>query len=244
MACALTETACAVMLPLIMRLPIQLSLLLSAFLFLAGSVHAESFASWSAKATQAERQGQTEAALQGWTNAIRLWKQTDGKKARAKLFHRRGKLYLQQGKTSDALGDFYKATALNASLAEAFFDRARAYERQGEAKFAREDYRLACAMGYKKACPDVPAKKSSSAQQAKKPSPPMATCAEIVTRCVEGRENGTYTACVAQAKLCENSPGKGCCPSRCVRLFKKALNTKSEAQAFREIFTAKNACAK
>lgn len=283
------------------------------FMCLAASAHADSFSSWSAKAVKAEKQGDLPAAMQAWTNALRLWKTSDGKKPKAhafearaslheknsapelalkdlsaalkldekdaQLFHRRGKLLLEQGNASEAIGDFYKATSLKMSFSEAFFDRARAYELQGDSLFAGEDYRAACDLGYKKACPKAPAKgvkkpKTAMKPARKAPKPPeeearsepaapsveviaaekgkeppkpesfdLAACAAGVTRCAEDQEGGTYTACVAKAKLCEDAPAKGCCPEGCVQLFQKALDKKSEAQAFREIFSEGSGCA-
>lgn len=282
-------------------------------LMASSAARADSFSSWSAKAAKAERQGDLPAAMQAWTNALRLWKSSDGKKPRArafeqraslhekesapdlalkdlssavklddknaKLFHRRGKLLLEQGKHSEAIGDFYKATALKLSFGEAFFDRARAYELQGDALFAGEDYRAACDLGYKKACPKVPANRVKKPKTARRPSKPkesaseaeetapaasaveiiapvkgekepqaqdefdMTACAAGIERCAQADESGTYGACVAKAKVCGGASAKGCCPGECVRQFQKALDKKSEAQAFREIFSEEHACA-
>lgn len=86
-------------------------------------------------------------------------------KKNAKGFHRRGVLLLKTGKTPAAIGDFYRAVALDIRFAQAYADRARAYESQGEMGFAYEDHKNACALGVKASCakaktlaPKTPAK--------------------------------------------------------------------------------------
>ena len=96
-------------------------------------------------------------------------------KKNSKAFHRRGVLLLKAGKTPSAIGDFYRAVALDIGFAQAYADRARAYESQGEKSFAREDYRRACDLGVKSSCakakaltPKAPPKGKG---KAKAPSP-------------------------------------------------------------------------
>jgi len=57
-------------------------------------------------------------------------------------------------------------------------------------------------------------------------------CVASIAKCAEA-DGGTYEACV---------PKGVDCPQTCVRKFRKALNTQSEAQAFREIFESGRAC--
>ncbi len=303
---------------------------------LASPARADSFPSWFAKAQKAETRKDDEAALQAWSNALYLWKETDSKPKKAqalaaraalyqkkgdwkealrdlsaalklqakdaKLFHRRGALYLEHGKATEAISDFYKATALKLDFAEAFYDRGRAYELQGDAEFAREDFRNACHLGFKKACEKAKSAKPASAKApAAKPSPEAAGAAAPAPapaapepkpkaaakpaasagsgdidvgavveevpmggapageeapetepgfdpRACIGRirscaDNGnSYSACVSRARQCEQDPKQGCCPRECVITFQSRVNTKSEAESFREVFNLKHPC--
>jgi tetratricopeptide (TPR) repeat protein len=93
----------------------------------------------------------------------------------ARLFHRRGALYLKLSKPSEALADFYKAVSLDVTYAEAYYDRGRAYELQGDAGFAREDYGTACKLGFKKSCPADHKSKPKSKPKLKPKSKPAAS---------------------------------------------------------------------
>lgn len=73
-------------------------------------------------------------------------------KRNSKAFHRRGLLRLKARRTQAAIGDFYRAIAINIRFGQAYADRARAYESQSELGFAREDYAQACRLGVKAAC--------------------------------------------------------------------------------------------
>lgn len=99
-----------------------------------------------ARAGLREKDGDDAGALADLSDCLALDKKN------AKGFHRRGALLLKAGKTPAAIGDFYKAIALDIGFAQAYADRARAYESQGEQGFAREDYRSACGLGVKAAC--------------------------------------------------------------------------------------------
>jgi len=263
-------------------------ILAGAILYVAGPLRAESFLSWSAKAEKAERRNDADAALEAWSNALRLWKPEDGRKKKARalaaraalcdkkgdwdeaaaslaaalqletkdavLFFRRGRIYLEHGKAAEAISDFYKATKLKPDYGEAFFDRARAYDLQGDPKFAREDYRTACRLGLRKACVqagaarapagaarDIPAPEAPAAGAAEPLSPDFRACIGRLSKCIANGES--YGACVARARLCEEDSRKGCCPQGCVKLFQKLANARSEAQAFREVFRPQSACA-
>jgi tetratricopeptide (TPR) repeat protein len=274
---------------------------------LTGILNADSFMPWFAKAEKAQRRKDDETALQAWSNALHLWKPSDGKTKKAHalseraalyekkgeweaamadlcvaikisskdaaLFHRRGRLYLEHEKTADAISDFYKATALKLDYAEAFFDRGRAYDAQGDARFAHEDYQTACRLGLKPACDKIKAVKRPANKKPAKPalasvtlppkSAPKPVAEEIPAApatddgssaspdwkaCIArvsacAKKGSSYGECVARAKICENSPMEGCCPRGCVALFKKLVDDSSEAEAFREVFTPGNPCA-
>ena len=122
-----------------------------------------------ARAGLREKNGDDAGALTDLSDCLSLDKKN------AKGFHRRGVLLLKSGKTPSAIGDFYRAVALDIGFAQAYADRARAYESQGELSFAREDYRHACGLGVKASCakakaltPKAPPKGKG---KAKSPSP-------------------------------------------------------------------------
>ncbi|MCR4294667.1 MAG: hypothetical protein NUW21_03985, partial [Elusimicrobia bacterium] len=100
-------------------------------------------------------------------------------KKNAKGYHRRGLLRFKARKTQAAIGDFYRAIAINIRFGQAYADRARAYESQSELGFAQEDYRQACRLGVKAACakakalaPSVRPRNPAAKGKAKPKAPP------------------------------------------------------------------------
>lgn len=130
-----------------------------------------------ARANLREKQGDDAGALLDFSDCLALDKKN------SKGFHRRGLLLLKANKTPEAIGDFYRAVALDISFAQAYADRARAYESQGEKDFAREDYKNACNLGVKPACAKskalAPQPSTKAAGKPKAPVPaPTATPAK------------------------------------------------------------------
>lgn len=123
-----------------------------------------------------EKDGDDAGALEDLSECLALDKKSP------KAFHRRGLLLLKAGKTAAAISDFYKAVALDIGFGQAYADRARAYELQGEQGFAREDYKNACGFGVKAACAkarSMPApKKTAKAAKAAAPDEPEAAAEE------------------------------------------------------------------
>ena len=248
---------------------------------------AESFKSWATRGMREERENNPKAALISYSNALSVWKKSDGATGKATIlcargqlrektgdkpgalndltdclkidkkntkgFHRRGVILLNAGKTSEAIRDFYLAVALNIGFAQAYADRARAYESIGEAGFAREDYRHACELGIKAACTQVralPAKhgptlsaivhKESEVSSSSRSQ--YNDCLKSLNRCAEG--GAAFGTCVRKAPNCRVESVTGCCPSRCLWAYQKALDrNRSEAAAFREYFTPGATCA-
>ncbi|MDO8756617.1 MAG: hypothetical protein Q7J64_01280 [Elusimicrobiota bacterium] len=215
-----------------------------------------------ARAGLREKQGDDPGAVEDLSACLALDKKN------VKGFHRRGVLLLKQGKTPAAIGDFYKAVALDIHFAQAYADRARAYESQGEAGFAREDYRQACSLGVKAACAkakapapkavpkkgkekpepeEAPAETTEEAPTPKKKAAPSAyrqkfkDCRDLLAACVE--RGNSFGGCVEDAPNCDAKAVKGCCPAACLKAYQKSINgERSEAQAFREHFSAESAC--
>ncbi|MCX5796390.1 MAG: hypothetical protein NTY77_12935 [Elusimicrobia bacterium] len=124
----------------------------------------------AARAALYHKKGEWEAALKDLSGALKL------KAKDAVLWHQRGVLYLEHDQASEAISDFYKATALNPGFSEAFFDRGRAYALQGDAEFSKEDFLTACHLGLQKACEKAGRTKGSAKSKGKvKPSAQAAT---------------------------------------------------------------------
>jgi tetratricopeptide (TPR) repeat protein len=184
-----------------------------------------------ARAALRERDGDEAGALEDYSACL------DGDKKNFKAWDRRGRLRLKAGRTESAISDFYKAVSLDISYGPAYYDRARAYELQGDKAFAREDYRHACDLGVSAACPKSGRKKKPRAAAAKGPTTAAETaaCRASAQACADA--GAAYGDCVAKAAACERSPASGCCPSACARDMRKALDEGlSDAAAFRGVF--------
>lgn len=76
-----------------------------------------------------------------------------------------------------------------------------------------------------------------------KKRPKFTDCVKALDACVEGGDS--FGTCVRKAPDCDKKADKGCCPAACFKAYQKLLNhDRSEAQAFREVFTAGAACGK
>jgi len=211
-----------------------------------------------ARAALRERGADDAGALRDYTDCLAV----DVKNPRG--FDRRGRLLLKAGKTQAAIGDFYKAVALDMGFAQAYADRARAYELQGDLAFAREDYRRACKLGIKPACQMRPALASDETTRppAKgrvkrvqiSPAPtrpvapkasrrPFSECLASLEACTDDGE--AFGACVDKAAACERASARGCCPAACLAAFHRSINRRglSEAAAYRSVFKPGSECA-
>lgn len=183
--------------------------------------------------------------------------------------HRRGQLFLEYGDPSQALTDLYRATSLRLDFKEALYDRGRAYERLGEAAFAREDFKAACKLGFKKACEAAatareaarPAKRPAGDGEAARTEPrfsgqgveivrPTAEaparsevklCVALLQPCLNDGE--TYGRCMRRAKRCAVGQTDPCCPAACVDAFERAARAASELAAYQQVFESSRPCA-
>lgn len=249
------------------------SLLAASLAAPGGALESLSFRSWRARAERQEREKDLAAAESSWSNALSSWRESDGKPGRAKAycaraalrekngesagaradyseclaldkknakaFHRRGALLLEDGKRVEAMSDFYRAIALDIRFAAAYHDRARAYEDSGESLFAQEDYKRACDLGFAQSCSKLPRRNTPAPRAAR--APRFADCRASLEACLDA--GGAYGSCVAERPRCGDAPVKGCCPSACVRAFGKAAALSSEADSYRQHFSADAACA-
>ncbi len=147
-----------------------------------------------ARAGLREKDGDDAGAVTDLTDCLALDKKN------TKGFHRRGVLSLKAGKTQAAIGDFYKAIALDIGFAQAYADRARAYESQGEKGFAREDYRQACALGVKAACAKAKALAPKPGPKGKAAAKPEAASPEAAPAKEEAPAKPEEEAAPAAAK--------------------------------------------
>ncbi len=186
---------------------------------------------YCARAQLRERAGDAVGATSDYTECLAV----ETRNARA--FDRRGRLRLNAGRVTAALDDFYKAVAVDIAYGPAYYDRARAYSLQGDKKFAREDYRRACGLGVKEACPKA-GRRSTGAKKIARPltSVLTAACRDAAKACAD--DGSTFGDCVAKAPVCERSTQAGCCPSACALAMRRALDAgRSDAAAFRDVFS-------
>ncbi len=71
--------------------------------------------------------------------------------------------------------------------------------------------------------------------------PKFKDCRVSLDACVES--GNSFGGCVRAAPDCDAKVVKGCCPASCLKAYQKSINRgSSEAQAFREHFSAESAC--
>lgn len=201
-----------------------------------------------------ERAGEDAEAVKDFTECLA----TD--KKNAKVFRKRGLLRMKAGQTALAIDDFYQAVSADLKFAQAYADRGRAYESQGEKGFAREDHQRACELGIKASCVRAkelaPLKGKPLKRKDLAPAADMAEPAKVrpvhhprFNDCIRGlercEESGkAFGPCVEAAPACEKKAVKDCCPQACLSQYRKEVNRGlSEAEAYREIFTAGANCA-
>jgi len=179
--------------------------------------------------------GEIDRAIADLSAAVRL------DKKRPDYFYRLGLLYMRESRDVPAVGEFYKAVALDLSYKEAYFARGQAYERLGSRDFARQDYKTSCRLGYRPACDalDVGAplrRRRKLAQDA------FARCRAFLKSCAY--EGASDSQCVKRAKSCAPDLRGTCCPRACLSLFWGLLQSRSEASAYDAAFgSPRPACA-
>lgn len=109
-------------------------------LLIAMPAASQSFDAWTAKAEKAQKNGDAEIAAEYWTNALRVWRKTDGKPKRAKALSARASLYERNGEVDGALADLNMALKLDPKNATLFFRRGQILADQGKLAEAISDY--------------------------------------------------------------------------------------------------------
>ncbi len=202
---------------------------------------------FAARARLYDERGRVEDALADSAQALRLEPRS------ARYRYLKGHLELELGHVSTAITELYRATALDLNLRQAYLDRGLAYARQGDLRFAREDYETACRLGLKTGCARAKTLKERLAKRAK-PRPPtprfaaaraprfhgveirrgpppqrrkfdLRRCRAALDDCVES--GLSFGECVSRSRSC---------PKPCVEAFDRLASDRSEASAFREVF--------
>lgn len=116
-------------------------LVLLAIISLAAAVPAaaQSFQSWAAKGDK-NKQKDSSAAISAYTQALRLWKKTDGAKSKARVLSERASLYEKNGEPERAVKDLSAALAAQPKTASFLHRRGRLHLELGRAKAAVEDF--------------------------------------------------------------------------------------------------------
>jgi hypothetical protein len=91
--------------------------------------------------------------------------------------------------------------------------------------------------------PPPPAKADAPPEPKRAPAykPKFKDCRDSLEACVE--DGRSFGSCVKAAPACESKAVRGCCPAACLKAYAKSAGRVSEAQAFREHFSADSSCA-
>lgn len=106
---------------------------------------AQSFQSWAAKGDK-NRQKDAPAAIQAYTQALRLWKKTDGPKAKARVLSERAALYEKSGELDKAVKDLAAAIVSDGKNPAYHHRRGRLQLELGRPKEAVADFYKAIAL--------------------------------------------------------------------------------------------------
>ncbi len=181
-----------------------------------------------------ERLGRLDSAIADLSQAVRI------SPRHADYFYRLGLLDARVSQDPKAIGEFYKAVALNISYKEAYFARAQAYARLGNNAFARQDYKTACGLGLRAAC-DVLDVTAPLRRRRRKMEAAFKRCRDFLSACIEA--GASDSQCVKRAKSCGPAPDdvlvRGpCCPQACLSRFWALVRSQSlsEAMAYHAVF--------
>ena len=120
--------------------------LLVALSLCASPLRAQSFEAWAAKAERSRKTGHDGAALADYTNALRAWTESDGKKPKVKVFLSRADILEKRGRLSDAVKDLSAALSLDRKNAVLFHRRGEVYLKLSNPSRAISDFYKATAI--------------------------------------------------------------------------------------------------
>lgn len=83
-------------------------------------------------------------------------------------------------------------------------------------------------------------KAAAAAPSASSYHPKFKDCLKPLDACIEGGDS--FGTCVKQRPDCDVKAVKGCCPAACLKAYQKTSQISSEAQAYREHFSADSKC--
>ena len=115
-------------------------LFLASVLSLAPGARADSFSALSAKAEKALKRGDSGAALEYYTTALKNWKKSDGAKAKGKAYRARADLYERDGEFDQALEDLGAALKLEPKSGALHRRRGELYLRLRKPDLAISDF--------------------------------------------------------------------------------------------------------
>ncbi|MDE2490729.1 MAG: hypothetical protein KGM24_07765, partial [Elusimicrobia bacterium] len=123
--------------------------LAAAFLLLLAAPlpsRAESFQAWAARAARQEREKEPRQAFESYSNALTVWKPTDGRLARARVYCARAGLRDRRGDEAGALDDYSHCLKTDKKNAKAFARRGELLMKAGRTEDALNDFYKAVAL--------------------------------------------------------------------------------------------------
>jgi tetratricopeptide (TPR) repeat protein len=105
-----------------------------------------SFKSWAARGAREEREKDPKAAFASYSNALSLWKASDGGGAKARVLFARAALRAADGDDAGALKDLTEGLALDKKNAKAFHRRGQLRLKTGKTALAIDDFYKAVAL--------------------------------------------------------------------------------------------------
>lgn len=166
----------------------------------------------------------------------------------AQAYADRARAYESQGESGFAREDYRQACSLGVkpacAKAKALAPKPDAKKSKGKAKPKSEEAApseepAAEEPAAEAAAEEAPAPKKKATASAYRPK--FKDCRESLDACVEG--GNSFGGCVRAAPDCDAKAVRGCCPAACLKAYQKSINRgSSEAQAFREHFSAESAC--
>lgn len=121
-------------------------LLLAVILLFPAAARAESFQAWVARASREEREKNDDAAIRSYSSGLSVWKDSDGKAAKAKAYCARAALRDKRGDEQGALEDYGDCLAADKKNSKAFHRRGQLRFKAGKTSGAIDDFYKAIAL--------------------------------------------------------------------------------------------------
>lgn len=166
----------------------------------------------------------------------------------AQAYADRARAYESQGEAGFAREDYRQACSLGVkpacAKAKALAPRPEAKKGKGKGKPKAEappDEGEGPAPEEESPSEEAPAPGPKKKANASVYYPKFKDCRDSLAACVEA--GNSFGGCVKAAPDCAAKAVKGCCPAACFKAYEKSISLeRSEAQAFRENFSAESSC--